>query len=119
MAPAAAVELLDIAGSGVMKIGAVAGLASGDYARRATQRWGRAIYEDLQRFAGARYRGAHQNGIAWSPGNEQIHSSSTRPRTSRSETRSCGAAWCETSPIKVERLARSRWLLARPANSAG
>jgi hypothetical protein len=51
-----------------MKIGAVAGLASGDYSRRMTQRWGRAIYEDLQRFAGVRYRGAHQNGIcvvAW------------------------------------------------------
>lgn len=68
IAPAATAELLDITGSGVMKIGAVAGLASGDYSRRMTQRWGRAIYEDLQRFAGVRYRGAHQNGIcvvAW------------------------------------------------------
>ncbi len=63
MAPAAAAQLLDITESGVMNIGAVAGLASGDYPRRATQRWGRAIYEDLQRFAGVRYRGAHQNGI--------------------------------------------------------
>ena len=30
---------------------------------RLTQRWGRAIYEDLEGFAGIRYRGAHQNGI--------------------------------------------------------
>jgi hypothetical protein len=68
MAPSATVDLLDITGEGVMKIGAVAGLASGAYPRRLTQRWGRAIYEDLEGFAGIRYRGAHQNGIcvaAW------------------------------------------------------
>ena len=68
VAPSSAVELLDITGDGVMKIGAVAGLASGAYPRRLTQRWGRAIYEDLPEFSGVRYRGAHQNGIcvvAW------------------------------------------------------
>ena len=63
MSPAANVELLDITGDGVMKIGALAGLASGAYRRRLTQQWGRAIYEDLSRFAGIRYRGAHQNGL--------------------------------------------------------
>jgi len=68
MAPSSTVELLDITGAGAMKIGAVAGLASGAYPRRLTQRWGRAIYEDLRTLAGIRYRGAHQNGIcvaAW------------------------------------------------------
>jgi hypothetical protein len=62
MRPSTPVDLLDITGDGVMKIGAVAGLASGDYPRRLTQRWGRAIYEDLSMFAGIRYLGAHQNG---------------------------------------------------------
>lgn len=68
MTPTSPVQLLDITGNGVMKIGAVAGLASGAYPRRLTQRWGRAIYEDLPSYAGIRYRGAHQNGIcvvAW------------------------------------------------------
>lgn len=68
MAAPTATALLDITGDGVMKIGAVAGLASGAYPRRVTQRWARAIYEDLGEFAGVRYRGAHQNGIciaAW------------------------------------------------------
>lgn len=68
MAPSTPLDLLDITGDGVMKIGAVAGLASGAYPRRLTQRWARAIYEDLERMAGIRYRGAHQNGIcvaAW------------------------------------------------------
>jgi hypothetical protein len=63
MAPADVTELLDLTSDGVMKIGALAGLASGHYSRRLTQRWGRAIYEDLEAFAGIRYRGAHQNGI--------------------------------------------------------
>jgi len=63
MASSSPIDLLDITGDGVMKIGAVAGLASGAYPRRITQRWGRAIYEDLDGFAGIRYRGAHQNGI--------------------------------------------------------
>ena len=63
MAPSSPTEMLDLTGDGLMKIGALAGLASGNYARRLTQRWGRAIYEDLESFAGIRYRGAHQNGI--------------------------------------------------------
>jgi hypothetical protein len=63
MAPASTTDLLDLTGDGVMNIGAVAGLASGHYSRRVTQRWGRAIYEDLETFVGIRYRGAHQNGI--------------------------------------------------------
>lgn len=63
MSPALAVELLDLGGNGVMKIGALAGLASGNYRRRLTQRWGRRIYEDLDTFAGIRYRGAHQHGL--------------------------------------------------------
>lgn len=77
MAPSTTVELLDITGVGVMRIGAVAGLASGAYPRRLTQRWGRAIYEDLARFAGIRYRGAHQNGI-------------------------CVAAWERTGPLSFD-----------------
>lgn len=77
MSPLTAIELLDITGAGVMKIGAVAGLASGAYPRRLTQRWGRAIYEDLPRFAGVRYRGAHENGI-------------------------CLAAWERTGPLVFE-----------------
>jgi hypothetical protein len=63
MAPPSATALLDLTGDGVMKIGALAGLAAGHYPRRVTQRWGRAIYEDLKGFAGIRYRGAHQSGI--------------------------------------------------------
>lgn len=68
MAPATIVVLLDITGDGVMKIGALAGLASGAYPRFLTQRWARAMYEDLPNFMGVRYYGAHQNGIcvvAW------------------------------------------------------
>ncbi|MEJ7893902.1 MAG: RES family NAD+ phosphorylase [Solirubrobacteraceae bacterium] len=77
MAPSAEIELLDITGPGLMKIGAVAGLASGAYSRRLTQRWGRAIYEDLVTLAGIRYRGAHENGI-------------------------CVAAWERTGPLVFE-----------------
>jgi hypothetical protein len=63
MAPVTPTDLLDLTGDGLMKIGALAGLASGYYARRLTQRWGRAVYEDLEAYAGIRYRGAHQNGL--------------------------------------------------------
>ena len=62
--PEQTVKLLDLAGDGIMKIGAVATLGSGCEPRRATQRWGRAIYEDLPTLAGVRYRGAHQSGIS-------------------------------------------------------
>lgn len=62
MAPASELMVLDITGDGIMKIGARAALASGHEPRRLTQRWGRAIYEDLPGFAGILYRSAHQNG---------------------------------------------------------
>jgi hypothetical protein len=68
MAPTSEVLLLDITGEGIMKIGARAALASGSEPRRLTQRWGRAIYEDLPDFAGILYRSAHQNGrcvVGW------------------------------------------------------
>jgi RES domain-containing protein len=68
MAPQTPAKLLDITGNGVMKIGAVASLAGGNEPRRLTQRWGRAIYEDLLNLAGILYRGAHQSGrcvVAW------------------------------------------------------
>lgn len=47
-----------------MSIGAVGTLAWGDEPRRLTQRWARAIYEDLPDFRGLRYRSAHQGGLA-------------------------------------------------------
>jgi hypothetical protein len=62
MAPTSELLLLDITGDGIMRIGARAALASGSEPRRLTQRWGRAIYEDLPDFAGLLYRSAHQNG---------------------------------------------------------
>lgn len=64
VAPAGPVPLLDLAGDGALKIGAVGTLGSGNESRRLTQRWGRAIYEDLPSLAGIRYRGAHQGGLA-------------------------------------------------------
>lgn len=57
-------RLLDLTGAGAMRIGAVGTLAWGDEPRRLTQRWGRAIYEDLPRMHGIRYRSAHQGGLA-------------------------------------------------------
>lgn len=57
-------RLLDITGDGLMYIGAVGTLSSGDEPRRRTQRWGRAIYEDYGNLVGIRYRAAHQGGIA-------------------------------------------------------
>lgn len=63
-APHAPIELLDITGDGAMAIGAVGTLGSGDEPRRLTQRWGRAIYEDLPGLAGVLYRGAHQGGLS-------------------------------------------------------
>lgn len=56
--------LLDLTDDGAMRIGAVGTLAWGDEPRRLTQRWGRAIHEDLTDFAGIRYRSAHQGGLA-------------------------------------------------------
>jgi hypothetical protein len=47
-----------------MKIGALATLGSGNEPRRLTQRWARAVYEDVPVAIGVRYRGAHQGGIA-------------------------------------------------------
>lgn len=57
-------RLLDLTGDGAMRIGALATLGSGDEPRRLTQRWGRAIYEQLPNLAGVRYRAAHQGGGA-------------------------------------------------------
>jgi hypothetical protein len=59
-----AAKLLDITGDGVMYIGAVGTLASGDEPRRRTQRWARAIYEDYGDLSGIRYRAAYQGGLA-------------------------------------------------------
>lgn len=61
--PGRSLRLLDLTGDGAMKIGALTTLGSGDESRRLTQAWGRAIYEDLSRFDGVRYRGAHQGGL--------------------------------------------------------
>jgi len=62
--PDSAVPLLDLTEDGAMYIGAVGTLAWGDEPRTKTQRWARAIYEDLRDYAGIRYRAAHQGGIA-------------------------------------------------------
>lgn len=56
--------LLDLTGNGALAIGAVGTLAWGDEPRRLTQKWGRAIYEDLPECHGIRYRSAHQGGLA-------------------------------------------------------
>jgi hypothetical protein len=63
-APPAPVALLDLTGNGAMAIGAVGTLGSGNEKRRLTQRWGRAIYEDVPDQAGILYRAAHQGGIS-------------------------------------------------------
>lgn len=62
--PQRSLQLLDLTGDGAMAIGAVGTLGTGDEPRRLTQRWGRAIYEDLVDLAGVRYRGAHQGGLS-------------------------------------------------------
>ena len=79
-APEQPVELLDLTGDGAMAIGAVGTLGSGNEPRRMTQRWGRAIYEDLPDLAGVKYRGAHQGGLSvavW----ERAGEMQTRPGT--------------------------------------
>jgi hypothetical protein len=63
-APCQPVELLDLTGDGAMAIGGVGTLGSGNEPRRLTQRWARAIYEDLPNLAGVLYRGAHQGGTS-------------------------------------------------------
>ena len=63
-APARPLALLDLRGDGAMAIGAVGTLGAGNEPRRLTQRWGRAIYEDLPALAGVVYRGAHQGGVS-------------------------------------------------------
>lgn len=63
VAPTRTTALLDLTGNAAMKIGAVATLGSGDEPRRKTQRWARRIYEDLPRYQGVLYRGAHQGGL--------------------------------------------------------
>jgi len=45
-----------------MAIGALNTLGSGDESRDVTQTWALAIYEDLPRYSGVLYRGAHQGG---------------------------------------------------------
>lgn len=62
--PLGHVHLLDLSGSGAMRIGAVGTLAWGDEPRELTQQWARAIYEDLSHLQGIRYRSAHQGGLA-------------------------------------------------------
>jgi hypothetical protein len=63
VAPSSTAALLDLTGNGAMKIGALATLGSGKEPRRRTQPWAQRIYEDLPRFDGVLYRGAHQGGL--------------------------------------------------------
>ena len=63
-APQRPATLLDLTGDGAMAIGAVGTLGSGNEPRRLTQRWGRAIYEDLTELDGVQYRAAHQGGLS-------------------------------------------------------
>jgi hypothetical protein len=80
-APRVPVTLLDLTGDGAMQIGAVATLGSGNEPRRLTQRWGRAIYEDIESAHGILYRGAHQGGTAiavWDRASDLISESGSR-----------------------------------------
>lgn len=62
-------EIQDLVGAGVMALGALAGLGTGDVSRRLSQEWARAVYEDDPAghpVDGVRYLGAHdgQEAIA-------------------------------------------------------
>jgi hypothetical protein len=60
--PRASCRLVNLRGSGAMRIGARPALGSGGEARALTQEWARAIYEDLGA-DGIRYTGAHDEGV--------------------------------------------------------
>jgi hypothetical protein len=65
--PVAPVVLQDLTGPGVMGIGALLGLSTGDVPRVLSQAWARAIYEDHPTGLpadGVRYVGAHDGGRA-------------------------------------------------------
>jgi len=62
MAPLDATVLADLRSTGLMAIGAYPALASSSVARRRSQEWARAIYDDRPEVMGIAYRGAHDNG---------------------------------------------------------
>lgn len=111
-APREAIPLLDLTADGAMRIGAVATLGSGDEPRRLTQRWGRAIYEDLADLAGIRYRGAHQGGCAiaaW----ERVGALEVEPGSPSDGFALAGPLWTRVTSVlerqgRVPRLIESR-----------